>query len=67
MTKRITDIPRRSYEFNEIALALADAMQDIFARKAYPIPDWFEDTNRSVAFDAIDELIQRGIEIEDRK
>lgn len=67
MTKRITDIHRMSDEFASIGFEIAEAIHGILARKAYPIPDWFEDTHKSVAFDALEELIDRGARIEDHK
>lgn len=62
----ITDIDRRSVKFHDIAHKIAKAAQRAFIEAGCPIPDWFEDTNMSVAVDFVSEIIDRGIEIENR-
>lgn len=62
----ITEIDRRSDEFHDLVKAIADASEKIFIRSGCPIPPWFEDTNRSVATAFVEEIIDRGLEIENR-
>ena len=64
---KITDIKRGSDLFFDIAIAMRDACHVAIANEGIPIPWWFEDTSKSIAIDALEELIERGIEIEDRK
>lgn len=63
---QIIDIDRRSNEFYDLADKVVKAAERAFIETGRPIPWWLPDTNKSVIFDAIDEIIQRGIEIEQR-
>lgn len=63
---KIEDIERNSSVFHDVADKVIKATERAFIEAGCPIPWWFEDTNKSVIHDAIDEIIQRGIEIEQR-
>ncbi len=63
---KITNISRHSDEFASLVFEIAKASKRAFIKGGYPIPDWFEDTNMSVAIDFVEEVIGRGQEIESR-
>ena len=62
----IIDIDRRSDKFVDLAHKIAKASTRAFIEAGCPIPDWFDDTNLSVAISFVEEIIDRGIEIEQR-
>ena len=63
---QITDIDRRSDKFHDIAVKIAMAARRAFIEAGCAEPDWFEDTSRSVSIDFVEEIIARGLDIENR-
>lgn len=64
---KITEIDRRSDEFHDIVNKIAKASWRAFIEAGCPIPDWFEDTNKSVAIDFVAEIIDRGLDVENNR
>lgn len=63
---KLTDISR-GLDFYDIVDQIEAASRKAFIKTGRPIPDWFEDTNRSVAIACVEEILARGEDIEARE
>jgi len=66
MTTSMTALDRHDPRYRGIVDKIAKASHRAFIEAGCPVPEWFEDTNLSVAFDFVDEIVYRGREIEER-
>ena len=64
--KTIGDIARSGDQFRSIMDAAANAAERAFAKTGLPVPDYLEDIIKSVMLDAVDEILYRVREVEDR-